>query len=203
MRGARDTREPDVASVRDAVPEAERSRFDELLAGAGPAADVLADRRNARSAAAHLEPPMQLGEYTPPPSVELPPHMAELVTAQGAYHGAAGIRSAGPMAGLGIGDAPARGPARRLDHALDAIDRIEPGDVLIAVTTTCNLNSIFPLLAAVATEEGGLFSHTALLARELGLPAVVGAPGLLAQISDGDTVEVDPIAGVVRVIERG
>ena len=74
--------------------------------------------------------------------------------------------------------------------------------MLIAVTTTCNLNSVFPLLVAVATEEGGLFSHTALLARELGIPAVVGAPGLLGAISDGDVVEVDPTAGIVRVIER-
>ena len=74
--------------------------------------------------------------------------------------------------------------------------------MLIAVTTTCNLNSVFPLLVAVATEEGGLFSHTALLARELGIPAVVGAPGLLGAISDGDVVEVDPTAGVVRVISR-
>ncbi len=183
--------------------EATTDEIDALLAGSGPAADVLAERRNARNSAAHLEPPMQLGEYIPPPSVELPPHVAELVAAQGAYHAAAGNRSAGPMAGLGIGDVPARGPARLLDHTLDAVDRVEPGDVLIAVTTTCNLNAIFPLLAAVATEEGGLFSHTALLARELGIPAVVGASGLFAKISDGDIVEVDPIAGVVRVIDRG
>ncbi len=74
--------------------------------------------------------------------------------------------------------------------------------MLIAVTTTCNLNAIFPLLVGVATEEGGLFSHTALLARELDIPAVVGAPGLLAAISDGDLVEVDPTTGAVRVIER-
>ena len=58
------------------------------------------------------------------------------------------------------------------------------------------------MLAGVATEEGGLFSHTALLARELGIPAVVGAPGLLSSISDGDLVEVDPVAGIVRVISR-
>ena len=105
------------------------------------------------------------------------------------------------MHGLGIGERAVRGPARVLDGD-DALARIEPGDVLIAVTTTCNLNSVFPLLVAVATEEGGLFSHTALLARELGIPAVVGAPGLLGAISDGDVVEVDPTAGVVRVIER-
>ena len=187
----------------DDLFEATTDEIDALLAGSGPAADVLAERRHARSAAALVDPPMQLGEYVPPPSVELPPHLADLTAAQAAYHEASGNRSAGPMAGLGIGDAPARGPARVLDHTIDAIDRVEPGDVLIAVTTTCNLNSIFPLLAAVATEEGGLFSHTALLARELGLPAVVGAPGLLSKINDGDIVEVDPVAGVVRVIERG
>jgi phosphoenolpyruvate-protein kinase (PTS system EI component) len=47
-----------------------------------------------------------------------------------------------------------------------------------------------------------LFSHTAILARELALPAVVGAAGLFAGIRDGDIVEVDPVAGIVRVIER-
>ena len=105
------------------------------------------------------------------------------------------------MHGLGIGTGAVTGPARCLVDD-DAIDRIEPGDVLIAVTTTCNLNSVFPMLAGVATEEGGLFSHTALLARELAIPAVVGAPGLLAAISDGDLVEIDAAAGAVRVIER-
>ncbi len=191
-----------VAAANDLF-EATTIEIDELLSGSGPAAEVLAARGKARRAAGLVDPPMQLGEYVPPPSVDLPPHMAELKTAQGAYHAASGNRSAGPMAGLGIGDATARGPARLLDHTIDAIERVEPGDVLIAVTTTCNLNSIFPLLAAVATEEGGLFSHTALLARELGIPAVVGAPGLLSTISDGDIVEVDPVAGVVRVIDRG
>jgi pyruvate,water dikinase len=186
----------------DDVFEATTDEIDALLAGSGPSAHVLAERRSARHAAALVDPPIQLGEDVSTSPVELPVHMAQLVAAQRAYHEAAGIRSAGTLAGLGIGDAPARGPARLFDHASDAIDGIEPGDVLIAVTTTCNLNSIFPLLAAVATEEGGLFSHTALLARELGIPAVVGASGLFAKISDGDIVEVDPIAGVVRVIER-
>ncbi|MGH9040581.1 MAG: PEP-utilizing enzyme [Acidimicrobiia bacterium] len=46
----------------------------------------------------------------------------------------------------------------------------------MAVTTTTAFNAIFPLLSAVATEQGALFSHTGILARELGLPAVVSVP---------------------------
>ena len=148
-----------------------------------------------------LEPPVQLGDMPEGEERPLPPHMAELSAIRQVYFSASGGRSAGAMHGLGIGNGAVTGPARCLVDD-DAIDRIEPGDVLIAVTTTCNLNSVFPLLAGVATEEGGLFSHTALLARELGIPGVVGAPGLLSAISDGDLVEIDAAEGIVRVIER-
>ncbi len=182
----------------DATP----GEIDALVRGEpGPSADELAERRQHRLAARDADPPVQLGTDEPAPSGELPPHMADLEAIRQTYFAASGSRSSGSMHGLGIGERAERGPARVLDGD-DALDRIEPGDVLIAVTTTCNLNSVFPLLVAVATEEGGLFSHTALLARELGIPAVVGAPGLLGAISDGDVVEVDPTAGVVRVIER-
>jgi pyruvate,water dikinase len=50
------------------------------------------------------------------------------------------------------------------------------------------------------TEEGGALSHAAVLARELALPAVIGVPGILATIGDGDEVELDPVAGTVRVL---
>jgi phosphohistidine swiveling domain-containing protein len=74
--------------------------------------------------------------------------------------------------------------------------------VLVAVATTTAFNAVFSLLSAVVTEQGGLFSHTAILARELGLPAVVGVPDLFEEIHDGDLVEVDPRAGVVRIVAR-
>jgi pyruvate,water dikinase len=64
--------------------------------------------------------------------------------------------------------------------------------------TTSAYNVVLPLAAAIVTEEGGLFSHAAILARELGIPAVVGVPGLLAAIGDGDIVEVDADLGEVR-----
>ena len=159
----------------------------------GPSADELASGA-ARLAVRDADPPIQLGTDEAEPTGELPPHMADLEAIRQMYFAASGPRSSGSMHGLGIGERAVRGPARVLDGD-DALDRIEPGDVLIAVTTTCNLNSVFPLLVAVATQEGGLFSHTALLARELGIPAVVGAPGLLGAISDGDVVEIDSSRG--------
>ena len=167
----------------------------------GPTAADLSERHAARLAGRDLDPPTQLGEFEPERPVALPPHVAELDGLRNAYFAATSRRSSSAMHGLGIGDRAVRGRARVLDHD-DVIDRIELGDVLVAITTTPNLNAIFPLLTAVATEEGGLFSHTALLARELGIPAVVGAPGLFSAIGDGDLVEVDANAGIVRVIER-
>ena len=50
-------------------------------------------------------------------------------------------------------------------------------------------------------EAGGVLSHAAVMARELELPAVIGAAGAMSTITDGDTVEVDPIAGSVRVMQ--
>ena len=48
--------------------------------------------------------------------------------------------------------------------------------------------------------EGGPMSHAAVLSRELGIPAVVGAPDAMSSIADGDRIEVDPRAGRVRVV---
>ena len=55
------------------------------------------------------------------------------------------------------------------------------------------------LAGAVVTANGGPLSHAAVLSRELGIPAVVGASGALS-IPDGATVEVDPVAGAVRIV---
>ena len=53
---------------------------------------------------------------------------------------------------------------------------------------------------AIVTADGGPLSHAAVLARELGIPAVVGARGALTDIPDGALIDVDPVAGEVRVV---
>lgn len=61
-----------------------------------------------------------------------------------------------------------------------------------------SFNSILPILGALVVEEGGALCHAAIVAREFGLPAVIGAREATSLIADGVEVEVDPIRGVVR-----
>ena len=77
---------------------------------------------------------------------------------------------------LGIGTGVARGRALVAVDPEDAIDRIEPGDVLVTVTTTPAFGAVMPLLAGVVTASGGALSHTAIVARELGVPAGARRP---------------------------
>jgi rifampicin phosphotransferase len=77
---------------------------------------------------------------------------------------------------------------------------LEPGDVLIVPFTTPSYNTVLSLAGAVVTTEGGPLCHAAVLARELGIPAVVGATGALRDIPDGALVEVDPVSGMVSVV---
>jgi pyruvate,water dikinase len=102
-----------------------------------------------------------------------------------------------------VGAAPVRGRAVVASDAADALARLEPGDVLVVQTTSAPYNTVFPIVSAVAVEQGSAMGHAAVLARELGLTAVIGLPGLLARVRDGDLVEVDPGAGTVSVLDRG
>ena len=192
----------ELAEVDDLF-EATPREIDALLRETdGPTAADLAGRRSARLAGRDLDPPTQLGEYEPESPVDLPPHVAELEAIRNAYFAATGRRSSGAMHGLGIGDRAVRGPARVLDRD-DVIDRIEVGDVLIAITTTPNLNAIFPLLTAVATEEGGLFSHTALLPASSASPPSSARQGCFRRSATATSSKSTRTAGVVRVIEPG
>jgi pyruvate,water dikinase len=66
--------------------------------------------------------------------------------------------------------------------------------------TSPAFNAVLSIAGAVVTANGGAMSHAAVLARELGIPAVVGA-GAALDIPDGAMIEVDPVAGLVRVLE--
>ena len=68
--------------------------------------------------------------------------------------------------------------------------------------TSPAFNAVLMIAGAVVTADGGPMSHAAVLARELGIAAVIGASGALS-IPDGSTVEVDPVAGAVQVVAGG
>lgn len=79
---------------------------------------------------------------------------------------------------------------------------LQPGEILVAVTTNVGWTPIFPRAAAVITDIGAPLSHAAIVARELGIPAVVGCFNATSVLKTGDRVHVDGWQGTVEIIER-
>jgi pyruvate,water dikinase len=104
------------------------------------------------------------------------------------------------LRGTGIGTDPYTGTARVVVGADDAMDRVAPGDIIVARLTVPTFNSVLAIAGAIVTQNGGLLCHTAVIARELGIPAVVGVADALVQIPDGAELTVDPVAGSVRIV---
>lgn len=98
----------------------------------------------------------------------------------------------------GIGASPGRvqGRARVVRDPLTAA--LEPGDIVVAEHTDPSWILILPLASALVVARGSLLSHAAIVARELGIPAVVGMRGATDWLRDGEWIEVDGSRGTVR-----
>jgi pyruvate,water dikinase len=108
---------------------------------------------------------------------------------------------AGPTAALrGRPASPGRatGPVRLL-HGPAEFDALRPGEVLVAPATAPAWTPLFARAAAVVTDTGGVLAHTSLVAREYGIPAVVGTGDATVRLRTGQVVTVDGDAGVVQV----
>jgi pyruvate,water dikinase len=79
-------------------------------------------------------------------------------------------------------------------------DQLQPGEILVAVTTNVGWTPIFPRAAAVVTDVGAPLSHAAIVARELGIPAVVGCGSATTRLRSGDRVRVDGGQGTVEIL---
>jgi phosphohistidine swiveling domain-containing protein len=157
---------------------------------------AVARRRALLEAQQALQPPPVLGTTPPAPPAEdafgrfvgkffgTPPAPAEH---DGELRGAPG--SAGVV----------RGTARVIRSITEA-HRLQPGDILVAQTTAPPWTPLFATVGGVVTDTGGALSHCAVVAREYGIPAVVGAAMASTVIRDGQMVEVDGTAGVVRIV---
>jgi pyruvate,water dikinase len=84
-----------------------------------------------------------------------------------------------------------------------ATEPIEPGDILVARTTDPAWTPLFLTAGAIVVEEGGPLSHAAIIARELGLPAVLNVPGLLGRLVSEESVRlrVDGDRGIVVILD--
>ena len=80
--------------------------------------------------------------------------------------------------------------------------KIRSGDVVICPATSPAWSVVFPSIGALVTDSGGILSHPAIIAREHGIPAVVGTGNATAVLHDGQQVSVDGSAGIVEVATR-
>lgn len=104
----------------------------------------------------------------------------------------------GALAGLAVSAGVVEGRARVILDVGDAHD-LEPGDILVTNGTDPSWSPVFVAVAALVTEVGGLMTHGAVVAREYGLPAVVGVEGATHRIEDGRHLRVDGTRGWVEI----
>jgi pyruvate,water dikinase len=96
----------------------------------------------------------------------------------------------------------AEGVARVVLSADDG-EALLPGEVLVTAVTNVGWTPLFPRAAAVVTDVGAPLSHAAIVARELGIPAVVGCGNATMRLRTGDRVRVDGEHGTVEVLAPG
>jgi phosphohistidine swiveling domain-containing protein len=176
-----------------------------LSGGDGPSADELAERYGWRNSHTAKDAPQVLGP-PPPPQPDpsgLPPAAGRVMRAIGVGIESLFASSEAPhednlLHGLGASAGVYEGPARRVSGP-DEFDRIKQGDVLVTESTSEAFNILLPLLGAIVTDSGGLLSHSAIVAREYGIPGVVGTREATERIHDGSTVRVDGDAGEVAL----
>ncbi|MFH1509509.1 MAG: PEP-utilizing enzyme [bacterium] len=82
------------------------------------------------------------------------------------------------------------------------IKKIKQGDVLVSIMTTPRLLHAVKKASAIVTNEGGLLCHAAIIARELGVPCIVGTKNATQVLKDGDKVEVDAEKGIITIVEK-
>ena len=103
----------------------------------------------------------------------------------------------GAIRGAAASPGTARGVARVIRSPSGA--KLEPGEVLVAPSTDPGWTPLFLTASALVMEIGGMMSHGAVVAREYGIPAVVGVPDATERIATGQLVSVDGSAGTVTI----
>jgi pyruvate,water dikinase len=184
---------------------------DEMLAllrsQGGPSSDELRARAQWRSSADGSKVPQQLGfaPSPPPPPEWLPAPAARLARAIntflfGLFQPVEEGSDKDALRGIPVSAGVYEGPARVVRGSED-FNRVRQGDVLVTRSTSPYFNILLPLLGAIVTDRGGSLSHAAIVAREYGIPGVVGTKTATEVIKDGQRVRVDGGAGEVRVLK--
>ena len=106
----------------------------------------------------------------------------------------------GRLRGTPASSGMVRGRARVILDPVGA--HLEPGEILVAPSTDPGWTPLFLTAAGLVMEMGGSMSHGSVVAREYGIPAVVGVDSASVRITSGQLIEVDGSNGIVRMIEE-
>lgn len=104
--------------------------------------------------------------------------------------------------GEAIGSKIVTGPARLLDSPKESY-KLKPGEILVTALTSPDWDPILKKASAIVTGKGGRTSHASIVARELGVPAIVGCGDIAAKISDGELITVSCCEGKTGFVYKG
>jgi pyruvate, water dikinase len=147
-----------------------------------------------------------LSRWTPPPALGVVPEVINDPTVNLLW----GVTAERLRAWAGDGEAGVTGYAAspgvvegvaRVVRDVNEIGTVQQGEVLVCPVTAPSWAPVFPKIAAAVSDIGGMMSHAAIIAREYGLPAVVGTGHATEHIKTGDRVRVDGDNGTVTILE--
>lgn len=106
--------------------------------------------------------------------------------------------TAGDLRGIGCGPGRVEGVVRVVSSPAD--DLSLDGEILVAARTDPGWVPLYPSISGLLVERGSILSHSAIVAREMGIPTIVGIPGLCRTLKSGDRVVMDGSAGTVDLL---
>ncbi len=188
------------AGVLDDPEDVVFLRYNELRVlmadhGALDARGLVSDRRDAHEEAYERRPPSWVGTATDE-ALAFP--YWSLWGFPEKFH-AGEPEATGAVRGLAASAGVVEGSARYV-ASLDEFDQVADGDILVCRMTNPAWVVLFTKISGLVTEAGGTVSHPAVVAREFGIPAVVGASGAGERIRTGDRIRVNGTTGVVELL---
>lgn len=159
------------------------------------AQELVSDRRDAREDAYELRPPSWVGTATEEALAF--PYNALWGFPEKFYAGEPSVT--GDVRGLAASPGVVEGPARYVS-SLDEFDQVQQGEILVCRMTNPAWVVLFTKISGLVTEAGGAVSHPAVVAREFGIPAVVGTSNAGDRIATGDRIRVNGSTGVVELL---
>ena len=150
--------------------------------------EVIAERRERHTRHQGIRPPTVVGKAPTAPPVADRFDGARLVA-----------ETPDELRGIGASPGIVRGPAR-VTLGPDDFGRIQPGDIIVCPSSNPSWVPVFAIAGGLVTNTGGVICHAAVVAREFGLPAVVGVADATELVADGRLVEIDGGRGLIHLL---